>query len=84
MSSIQDVYNLMFTGETIKVVCETPEQFHSLRTALCKKNQISVALEITDKSVVATYEPPYGLFKLADSKRKLSANRWQIVENDGE
>ncbi len=81
MSTVQDIYNEMFEGKTVTVACSDRKEFETLRTALCHKNQLNVALEITDGSVCASYDSNSlaATFKLAPSQRKQAASRWQII-----
>lgn len=82
MSSVQEIYNSLFAGETIKVRCANKAAFHSLRTSLCRKNNLSVALEMTTLSVCATYdtEKCVGSFQLTESRRVKVANNWLVIE----
>lgn len=84
MSTVQDIYNEIFTGATVTVACSSKAEFESLRTALCKKNQIQVALELVDGSILATWDElkEEASFTLGPSKRKLAANRWKILRSE--
>lgn len=86
MASTQEVYNRMFAGETVKIRMPSKRAFDSLRTALCKKNQLSVALDMTDLSVCATYDGENHLaeFRLDKPVRKAQLDRWEIVEDDSD
>jgi hypothetical protein len=81
MSTVQDIYNELFSGETVSVRLKSREEFETLRTSLCKKNQLQVALELTDGSICAIYdaEKQVGTFSLGTSKRAAAANRWEII-----
>ncbi len=81
MSSIQHIYNELFSGKTLVIVCETFTDFESLRTALCKKNSICVALDMTTESIVARYdqEKKLGTYQLTMSRRQAASSKWQIV-----
>lgn len=81
MASVQDVYNELFAGRVVTLTCRSLEQFHSLRTALCKKNQICYALDMTEGSIVGKYDSltRTAIFQLAESARKKNQNKWEIV-----
>lgn len=86
MAGVQEIYNELFAGKTLTIACTDANEFHTLRTALCKKNQINAALELTDGSIVAQYDSDkqVGMFKLAPSQRKQAASRWQIIDSQEE
>lgn len=86
MNSVQELYNRMFAGDVVRVRCAAVRDFNSLRTALCKKNSIPVALEMTTLSVCATYDSSTAVatFKLAESKRRTSEARWEIIEEESD
>jgi hypothetical protein len=81
LSSAQQIYNELFAGKTVTVAFDTFTQFESLRTALCKKNQICVALDMTNASIVGTFNDKTnrGTFALTESTRKKKQNKWEIV-----
>lgn len=84
MSTVQDIYNELFTGATVTVHCEDPKSFETLRTALCKKNQLQVALDLTTGSIIGRYDEQQqaATFTLGPSQRKLSENRWTILRSE--
>jgi len=84
VSSVQQIYNRIFAGDTVKVRAATKAQYETLRTSLCKTNSIPVALEMTTLSVCGIFDAASGIatFKLAEPARKAAADRWQIVEDD--
>ena len=81
-SSVQEIYNRLFAGETLTLQFVSKQQFETLRTALCKKNTFSVALDMTSQSVIArwTESTRRGRFWLGEPANKASQNKWQIIE----
>lgn len=84
MSSVQQVYNRMFAGDAVRVRFPSKKAFDSLRTALCKKNTLSVALEMTELSVCGTYDAATGIgtFKLDKPARAANVNQWEVIEDE--
>jgi hypothetical protein len=85
MSSIQHIYNEIFSGKQLSVRCDSRTEFETLRTSLCKKNSVCVALDMTNESVIARYneEKKIGTFSLGKSKRAAASFKWEIVEESG-
>jgi hypothetical protein len=82
-SSVQEIYNRLFAGEKLTLQFESKTQFETLRTALCKKNTFSVALDMTSASLIGRWdsERVRGTFWLGESASKANQNKWQIIEN---
>lgn len=84
MSSVKEIYDKLFDGKAVTVACGTSDQFHSLRTALCKRNQIYVALDMTNGSIVGKFdaEKQRATYSLTASTRITSQNKWSIISID--
>lgn len=84
MASTQEIYNRIFAGDTVKVRAPSKKAYDSLRTALCKKNTFSVALDMTDLSVCATYDRDthVATFKLDKPARESNLDRWEVVDDE--
>jgi len=82
-SSVQEIYNRLFAGETLTLQFAAKTQFETLRTALCKKNTFSVALDMTSQSVIARWDAKTsrGRFWLGEPANKANLNKWQIIED---
>lgn len=85
MSTSKAIYDKLFDGKTITVRCATFGEYESLRTSLCKHNNVYVALDMTSDSIIARYdkETQKATFKLAVSDR-FKMRDWEIVEESGE
>lgn len=83
MASLKELYNSLYEGP-VKVKIESKAQYETLRTALIRKNRLSVLLDITDKSIVASYdgEKQIGQFSLALSKRNKFKDKWEVISDE--
>lgn len=80
MSNVQEVFNELFDARTVTVQCSSLKDYHTIRTALCKKNQLFASFSVDAESICGRYDPvtSHATFTLA--ARKNQPKQWKIIK----
>jgi hypothetical protein len=79
---ISDLYDMLLVDDK-KVTIRFPSfrEYETLRVALCKRNKLMTALDISDRSVIARWDEQgrQGTFSLGIPASREKKHSWEIV-----
>ena len=85
MSSVKDIYKMLFVGQTVKIKVDSVKEKESLRVALAREHQLSYALDLVEGSLCSSFDSQTSTasFWIGTSRAK-RARTWTIIDDGSE